>query len=521
MASKEVMASAPLMVLLYDRTFVSGGFPEAWRRHRALYIGLSATWVQLVLMVTSAGTFAQASVMAQAGRATPWEYLLVQPGVILYYLRLAVWPYPLCFDYYGAIPSVPGLDMSLSLMVIAILLAATVWSCKLNSAWGFLGAWFFLILAPSSSFVPLDSPIYEHRMYLSLAAVVTVVVVAAFESGRRWLSNRQGVVVGWLAVASVVPLLAVLTIQRNRDYGSELGIWQDTVRKRPTNPRARNNLGDALLRAGRFRETIEACGQALRLKADYAEAHYNLGGALMEQGSLTEAISHYEQALQIRPDYAEAQNNLGVALANAGRLNAAVAQYERALRIKPDFAEARGNLGSIFLQMGKVQEAIGEYERALEIDPDLAEVQCNLGGALLRTGDVRGAIAHCQRAVQLKPELAEAHNILGDALLQAGSVPEAIGHYGEAVRIDPGSAEAHFKLANALEKAGEMREAIGHYEATLQINPDYPEAHYNLGTVLEKLGRRAEAARHYEQQLELQPDYDPARIALARLQAGQ
>jgi hypothetical protein len=32
MASKEVMVSAPLMVLLYDRTFVAGSWGEAWRR---------------------------------------------------------------------------------------------------------------------------------------------------------------------------------------------------------------------------------------------------------------------------------------------------------------------------------------------------------------------------------------------------------------------------------------------------------------------------------------------------------
>jgi hypothetical protein len=36
-----------------------------------------------------------------------------------------------------------------------------------------LGAWFFVILAPTSSVVPIvGSPMAEHRMYLPLAAVV-------------------------------------------------------------------------------------------------------------------------------------------------------------------------------------------------------------------------------------------------------------------------------------------------------------------------------------------------------------
>ena len=51
MASKEVMVSAPLMVLLYDRTFVAGSFREAWRQRRGLYAGLAASWLLLGWLV--------------------------------------------------------------------------------------------------------------------------------------------------------------------------------------------------------------------------------------------------------------------------------------------------------------------------------------------------------------------------------------------------------------------------------------------------------------------------------------
>jgi len=36
MTSKEVMVSAPLIVLLYDRTFLAGSFRAAWRQRRGL-----------------------------------------------------------------------------------------------------------------------------------------------------------------------------------------------------------------------------------------------------------------------------------------------------------------------------------------------------------------------------------------------------------------------------------------------------------------------------------------------------
>jgi hypothetical protein len=267
MASKEVMVSAPLMVMLYDRTFVSGSFREAWRRRWPLYLGLSATWILEVFLVVSAGTFSKASgVVQHVWGGTRWEYLLTEPGVILHYLRLAVWPYPLCFDYYGCLPAGTGRSILLPTLVMAALLGATAWKCKTNSAWGVLGAWFFLILAPSSSIIPLDSPVYEHRMYLPLAAVVTGAVVVAFVLGKRLLRNPSGSVLGWVACGFVVVPLAVLTIRRNRDYNSEVTIWQDTIEKNPNNPRSQNNLAWVLatLPPAQGGDPVRAVGLAQR-----------------------------------------------------------------------------------------------------------------------------------------------------------------------------------------------------------------------------------------------------------------
>ena len=51
MASKEVMVTAPLMVFLYDRTFISGRFREAWKRHGRFYLALAGTWLLLGLLI--------------------------------------------------------------------------------------------------------------------------------------------------------------------------------------------------------------------------------------------------------------------------------------------------------------------------------------------------------------------------------------------------------------------------------------------------------------------------------------
>ena len=53
MASKEVMVTAPLVALLYDRIFISGSFKESLRRRWGWYLALAATWAILGLVVVS------------------------------------------------------------------------------------------------------------------------------------------------------------------------------------------------------------------------------------------------------------------------------------------------------------------------------------------------------------------------------------------------------------------------------------------------------------------------------------
>ncbi len=53
MATKEVMISAPLIVLLYDRTFCAGSFRQAWRRRPGFYAALACTWLLLGWLVLS------------------------------------------------------------------------------------------------------------------------------------------------------------------------------------------------------------------------------------------------------------------------------------------------------------------------------------------------------------------------------------------------------------------------------------------------------------------------------------
>jgi tetratricopeptide (TPR) repeat protein len=512
MATKEVMASAPLVVLLYDRAFLAGSLPEAWRRRWPVYAGLASTWLVLAYLVLS--EHGRGGTAGFGTRVTPLDYAMTQFSAIVHYLRLCFLPYPLVFDY-GIVLELRALRVVPCALAVAGLLGVTVWGLVRNTAGGFLGACFFGILAPSSSFVPVATEtMAEHRMYLALAPVVVLVVAGIY----RWL-GRAGLPFCLVLAAA----LGAATWLRNETYRSDEGLWRDTVSKAPGNERAHNNLGYSLsLAPGRLEEAVVQYREALRLMPNFSKAHRNLGNALYSLGMKTEAIAELETALRLTPDQAEAHYDLGRALLmTPGRLNESVAQYGEALRLKPDYAEAHFGMGSALEKMpGRLDDAVAEFHESLRLNPDYAPAHSNLGLALsMMPGRSADAIAEFEEALRLKPDYAEAHFNLGYVLETVpGRLDEAIAQYTEAVRLKPDYAEAHSNLANALNSAGRTQEALAQYEEALRLRPDGARIHVGIAlTLLEIPGRTAEAVAHLREALRLEPGNDTARQILARV----
>ncbi|MDE3083942.1 MAG: tetratricopeptide repeat protein, partial [Verrucomicrobiota bacterium] len=450
MASKEVMVSAPLMVLLYDRTFVGGSFAEAWRKRRGYYVALAGTWIILGCLIWSAGDRGGSAGFKQG--VEWWAYALTQCRAIVHYLRLTVWPSPLVFDYGTNVVRSVAAVWPQALLLVA-LAAATIVAVARRSAFGFLGFWFFAILAPSSSIVPVKTEsMAEHRMYLPLAAVIVLMVLGL----RRALRENRTVVI--LSAALAVGL-GWTTVRRNRDYRSEVEIWRDTVVKCPGNARAQYNLGTSLVYEGRLQEAIVSFEVAVQLNPNDALTHYNLGLALFQLGRVEEAIAHFRKAIQLDPTDPDAHNNLGNAWARVGRLEDAAREYQRALQLQPDDPGTHDNLGDAWFMLGRTSEAIDEYRAALKIRPDFAQAYYNLGSVLGRLGRLAEAAQQFEEALRLDPNYVAAHTDLGDVLLGLGQTQEAIAHYEAALRLAPDNAIILDRL-NAARRAWAKTEGL-------------------------------------------------------------
>lgn len=336
MATKPVMATAPLLVWAYDRWWRAGSWRGALRQRWPMYAGLAATWLLLPgLLALGRGDWVTSAGL-NANCHTPLEFARSQPGVVLHYLRLAFWPAGLCLDYGWPVATgwravLPGA------LIVGGLAAATAWAWRGGA--GFLGAAFFLLLLPTASVVPLLDLAAEHRMYLPLAVVIVGVVLAADRWLRRW-PDAVGVALVLVAAGA----LAGRTIIRNEDYQSDVAIWRQTVEQRPGNARAHANLGGALLAAGRTDDAIRAYKRAVELEIPFAEPYNILGNIFSGRGDYERAIPFYRAAVLLRADFGEAHFNWGVALEAQGKLAEAREHYAVAARLLPDSAVVKQRL---------------------------------------------------------------------------------------------------------------------------------------------------------------------------------
>ena len=436
---KEVIVTAPVLVWLFDRTFVAGTFAGALRQRAKFYLALAATWLPLAWLVWNTGT--RGGTAGFGSGVSSYDYALTQFPTIAHYLSLIFWPQPLLVDY-GPHLAHGFAEIGPAFLLIAVLLAATVWLLWRRPRLGFVGVWFFVILAPSSSIVPVATETAaEHRVYLSLAALA---VLAAL--GLR--ACARGPV--FLAVAGSLALVfTVLTSHRNQDYFVELDNYRLLVANQPANDRAHLNFGVRLAEANRLAESAQEFRNSLRLNPTAADAEYNLALTLVKLDQTAAALTHYQNAVGLNPNYGEAHEGLAALLLQTGPAPNAIPEFETAARLLPNSAEAHLSLANAYILNHQWEQATAEYRRVLALAPNTPEACYNLGNLLVQAGNIADAAKQYETVVRLNPKFPDGHGNLAYCLIQLHRYDDAIREYASALQLNPASPSFQNGLAQA------------------------------------------------------------------------
>jgi protein O-mannosyl-transferase len=292
----------------------------------------------------------------------------------LTYMKLSVWPAPLIFDYGFPPPAPPAWQLVTGVIALTAVAVASGLAIPRHPLAGVVGISFFLVLAPTSSVIPiLTEVIAEHRMYLPLACVLGVVVggVAAtgrFAVRRGWLTGTVVRAVAWALLLAAAAGLEVLTWQRNAIYRTETALWLDTASKVPGNPRAQNNLGMAYLEAGDTRAALERFHLAVTTLPNYFEANANMSVALERLGRPGEALAYIRRAVDLNPTSLPVHTALVRILARLGRWDEALAAAKVYVDQFPDSSGANALYASLLASRGQLGEAQRYQRKAQELD---------------------------------------------------------------------------------------------------------------------------------------------------------
>ncbi len=483
MTCKETMVVAPLLVVLFDRVFLFPSFKSAFTARGRFYAWLAATWIVLAIVVlTTPRTFG-----AGFSSTDPsiWHYLLNQTVIITRYLWLSVWPYSLVLFYGWSMPTSLSAVWPYALFITTFAIA-TVAAFRWRPAMAFLGAWFFLVLAPTSSVAPIAGEVgAERRMYLALPALVVLAVILALWLWRRiaagWpadIAERRGRAVGIAGLILAIGWLGLGTVSRTREYSSALTMAQ-TVYERWRTGASAHMLGTELRAAGRRDEAMPYLREGA---ATYPPSRYVLAVQLSEMGKTDEAIAEFRRFIHDEPRLEtarEAERQIVQALIGQQRWSEAIADLKHLIDRSPGRADALALLADAYFMKGDHAAAIPVYQTFLGLQPGQPEALANLGIAFAATGRTGDAVDAFRGVLRAKPHDAMAALNLARALLDRGNqcdVTEAVELAKHGVALLPAVAAAYELLGRAFELSGNPPAARVAYERALALDPCFESA---------------------------------------------
>ncbi len=359
-STKEHAAIMPLLLVLTDYYWNPGfsltGLRRNWRLYALFAAGGALAARMIVRVLSSADT---------AGFAlkefTWYQYFFTQCRVIWEYIRLFFLPYGQTVDYdYAVSHTLFEHGAIFGMMGLVGLAAAAIYFRRRYPLASYGYFVFLLLLAPTSSVMPIADPIAERRMYLPMIGLILIAV----EFLRRWKTTKATLAA---TLAGVVCIAGALTHQRSKVWAGPLPLWEDAVLKSPRKQRAQFQLGFAYFTLGRCAEAL----QKFELAAKLGRPDYRI---LVDWALAYDCLNQRDAALAKLREAAAIDNNahvnslIGLVYIKDGKRDEAMAALDTAARIDPGFDMTYVYRGALYASMNDWQAALAQYQHALKLN---------------------------------------------------------------------------------------------------------------------------------------------------------
>lgn len=400
--TKEILITLPVILILYEWVFISRS-DRPWGRliwRMVPFMGTSLSYlvarklvIGIVAPPTIPGNLVQYMLIQTKALATTWQMLLfpvnlglihefAEPGSLLEWTVLG------------------------SLLLLVGLLGVMVWSLRSSrrdlQVIGFALAWYYITLLPTT-LVPLNVVLQENRGYIAGIAF-NILAGLLFIRMKGWQQGRIKRV-AWGGLGVVLLVYGIGVIERNRDWDSEINLWQDAVRKAPSSFHTHHGLGMAYQHLGWLEAAEVELRTAVNLNGKLPALHSDLGGIYMYMKREDLAEKEYREAVRLSPQFDQVHTNLGLLYRKRGELALARKELETALGIYPYSEIALYNLCLIYQQQGLPGKALELLTLVLDKNPNLPRIQMLAGRLYEEQGDTVAARRAFDQAIRLTPSL--------------------------------------------------------------------------------------------------------------------
>lgn len=425
--SKEMAVTLPLVLLVYNYFLQKQEGEGIKWRDIFPYLSLLPIYLLFLYYVysnlpsppTYVGSFSAA--------------IQVNLKVILYYIKLLLFPFNLHVDYNIS----PFFDRGI--IVFTIILATTSLLYLLwykDKALSFCISLFFITLLPVLNIVPTFRLIADRFLYLpsiGFCIFIAITMTRIFEGLSVTFLRRASKAM----LAGVLVLWAGALFDRSRVWENDFILWSDVLKKSPASVRAYTAIGAYYIQEGRDNEALAMLQKAVEIMPDYDKAYYNIGAIYMRKGYLDAAATAFKKAVETSPDYAKAHFNIGIVLAAKGDYNGAISEYEKALKLMPENAVLYNNIGNAYSAKGIFDKALAAYRAAVEIEPEYSDAYYNMGNAFAKMERYSEAVNSYKKAITLNPINASAFFNLGNVYLFVNRVEDAKDAFKRALAVNP------------------------------------------------------------------------------------
>ncbi len=365
--AKEDAIALPALLLLTDYWWSSGSGWEGIRRNWKIYLplvlaslaGIVHFW-NIIMHATTAGFGFK--------EFTWYQYFFTQWRAIFVYMGIFLWPANLTLDWDFPISHTPFEHGAIvwGVILLAMIVAAFVLRRRFPLAtYGFLA--FLILLAPTSSVLPIRDPVAERRLYFAMLGLLLIVV----EVLSRVEIDRQVLTFGGIAVLLVA---AFATHARAAVWADDLAVWEDTARKSPGAWRPHFQLAFAYYKAQRYNEALQEFQKAGDLRPLDADLLLDWGLTYDSLNQLQSALEKLKESAAIKPT-AHVYSQIGMVYGKLEQWPDALTSLAQAQQLDPDFPDTYVYRGVVHTRNNQLGEALQDFRHALDLDPNNTRAQ--------------------------------------------------------------------------------------------------------------------------------------------------